>query len=277
MTFSSPTSSRDRVAADLDQYLRAAGFADPWSNDEGSSTRWVYTDDGELYTADRLEYHAALIETELATHTGISARSTLGIVVTAGPPGAGKSTALAGEPTLKTYRDVDADSFKDALLIETLATNRNVLLPHLMHMLGDDKPIALRELASYVHAESTTIANRFRNTCLERGENIIVHGTLSSPQQTEELLQQLGEYNYSSLLIIDVETTEDRAIEQAMGRWWADRQSNFDGRGGRFVSPSTISRQFKLGRSESNCAANAELLRARAEDLGWAVKLQKIS
>lgn len=277
MTSGIRASSRDRVAAELDQYLQAAGFADPWSDDAGSSTRWLYTDDGVLYTADRLEYHATLIEAELASRTGVSARGSLGIVVTAGPPGAGKSTALAGEPALKTYRDVDADSFKDALLIETLATNRNALLNHLMHILGDEKPIALRELATYVHAESTTIANRFRDTCLERGENIIVHGTLSSAQQTEELLSQLGQYNYSSLVIVDVETTEDRAIEQAMGRWWSDRQNNSDGRGGRFVSPSTISRQFTPGRSESNCAANAELLRARAEDLGWAVKLQKIS
>jgi hypothetical protein len=268
------TASRDDVAEELARYLQSIGLDEPWSDNKNGSTRWAYTEDGELYSADRLAYHADLVEAELAKQAKVSRRGSLGVVVTAGPPGSGKSTALAAAPDLATYRDVDADAFKDPLLMrEQKEGNLAVFLDH---SLGDRKPVTVRELSGFVHAESTTIASSMRDQCLAAGENIIVHGTLSSLEYTDELLTQLDQFDYSRLVIIDVETSQEHAIDQALGRWWSGRSTDEDGLGGRFIAPEYIRRQYSNGGALSNCAANAALLRDRAVDLGWSVELRTL-
>ncbi|MGG7464768.1 zeta toxin family protein [Plantibacter sp. YIM 135347] len=266
------TSARDRVAEDLAAFLSRNGLDDPWSDEPDASTRWLYSDDGELYDADRLELHLELIADELAKQPAVSQQNSLGIVVTAGPPGAGKSTALSADPALATYRHIDADAFKDPLLMG----EQDVLAELLKYTLADGRPVSLRELAGFVHAESTTIASTMRERCLANGENIIIHGTLSSTDHTTELLSQLDQHQYRRLVIYDVETTAEQAIEQALGRWWADREANRDGMGGRFVSPDTIRKQYAPGAPVSNCAANADALRGVAEGLGWTVELNRL-
>lgn len=267
-------SDRNRVAVDLAEHLASQGLDDPWSEDRSTSTRWRYSDDGELYEATRLQLHSRLIETELAKKSNVSKQGNLGVIVTAGPPGAGKSTALRADRSLETYRDVDADSFKDALLI--WERNAGTLDGLSNHVLPDGNPVAPREIASFVHAESTTVAAAMRERCLANGENIIVHGTLASSGYTDELLQQLDRYSYSRLVIYDVETSVENAIEQALSRWWTDRQSNAEGLGGRFVAPEAIRRHYAPGEVESRCAQNAADLHDRARRLGWSVDLRRI-
>ncbi|MFZ4895413.1 zeta toxin family protein [Plantibacter sp. Mn2098] len=265
--------TRDRVAEELAAYLRSIGLDDPWSDDPAVSTRWQYSDDGELYDPDRLTLHLDLIEAEMAKHTGITKKNSLGIVVTAGPPGAGKSTALSADPLLRSYRSIDADAFKDPLL---LGERDGALAPFLEHRLSDGRPVSLRELSAWVHAESTTIASTMRERCLADGENVIVHGTLSSADHTTELLEQLDQYSYRHLVIYDVETTSERAVDQALGRWWADREANGDGLGGRFVTPDSIRQQYTSDAAVSDCAANAIALRDTAEALDWTVDLKQL-
>jgi hypothetical protein len=169
---------------------------------------------------------------------------------------------------------VDADRFKDSLLLREQADG--TLNQFLGHTLSDEREVSVRELSGFVHAESTTIANTMRDRCLAEGENIIIHGTLSSTDHTDELLQQLDLYGYANLVIFDIEVSVDRAIDQALGRWWDDRISNPDGLGGRFVSPDTVRRQYSAGELVSNCAKNAQILHDRADSLGWNVDLQTI-
>jgi hypothetical protein len=233
-----------------------------------------YTAGTELYPADRLELHAKLIDDVMAAGGVRTARKSLGVIVTAGPPGVGKSTALEKDARFADFRDIDADDFKDELLID--ARRRGDITRWLSHELGDGRSVSERELSAFVHAESTTIANTMRNRCLASGENVIIHGTLSSLMHTDEILQDLNQYGYHKLTIFDVERPSEQAVEQALRRWWDDRIADRDGLGGRFVARKTIEDQYEPGAIESRCADNAIRLRSQAELLDWNVELVKL-
>ncbi|RLP76553.1 zeta toxin protein [Mycetocola tolaasinivorans] len=260
---------RERVAAQLEQVLRRDGLDNPWGDREDASTRWIFGD-GSLYDASRLRLHGELIDTARRKNPGAFGGA-LAAVVTAGPPGAGKSTALALDPRLEGFRDIDADDFKDALLID--ARERGLLDRWLHDTLEDGRPIMPRELAGFVHAESTALADAMREDCLVDGENIVIHGTLSSIEYVGELLAELDGFGYEQLIIYDVEVPAEIAVERALDRWWSTREAGVDPLGGRFVPPAGIRAYYPEDISRAVTAANAQMLHDRAARLGWDVEL----
>lgn len=112
-------------------------------------------------------------------------------IITAGVPGAGKSTAVHTilGPEASQYRHVDADVIKDALLDHAVATGLYADL--LGRRLADDKPVAPRELAALVHNESTQISDTVRRHVLTSGEPIVIEGTLTWPGLVDTLLTEL--------------------------------------------------------------------------------------
>jgi dephospho-CoA kinase len=269
------SAERDSVAAELAEYLGRIGLTKPWSFRSGTSTRVKYTGGNDLYPVERLDLHNRMIDDQLAKQGEASTDKKLGVVVTAGPPGAGKSAAVRGEPSFLGYRDIDADDFKDELLRD--AQGQGDLTKWLGRGLCDGRPVSERELSGYVHAESTIIASTMRERCLAAGENIIIQGTLSDDTQPREIVEELDRYGYSDLIIVDVEVPQEKAIERALERWWAERVSLKDGIGGRFISPETIANQWAPGQTKSICAANAELLRELAESFEWDVDLRELN
>lgn len=120
----------------------------------------------------------------------------------------------------------------------------------------------------------------YLDSCMADGENIVIHGTLSSTSYMDDLLTELDRYGYERLVIFDVEVPVEKAVEQALDRWWQVRDAGKDPLGGRFISPAAI-RSYYSHRDPSEpaqparsiTAENARQFRDRASDLGWDVEL----
>ncbi|MBA4023869.1 MAG: zeta toxin protein [Gordonia sp.] len=241
-------SLRDVVAAELTSLT--AGGAVAAVGSARSTAR--------LYAADphRAAVHRAIIERYLQD-TGDPDCDGQSIVVTAGVPGAGKSTAIASQVLdRESYRELDADIVKDYLLEQ--AVDDGIFDDLLDKQLSDRRPIQPRELAALVHRESTQIVDLLRQECISRNENLIVHGTLTWAGAGADILSDLEHGEYRRFHILDVEVPESQAQAQALDRWWRVRAAGDDALGGRFTPPAAISAAF--GPSESLCAANARAL-----------------
>lgn len=237
-------SLRDVVAAELTSLT--AGGAVAALGSARSTAR--------LYAADphRAAVHHAIIERYLED-TGDPVCDGQSIVVTAGVPGAGKSTAIATQvPDRDSYRELDADLVKDYLLQQ--AVDDGIFDDLLTQELSDRSPVQPRELAALVHRESTQIVDLLRQVCIGRNENLIVHGTLTWAGAGADILADLAQGDYRRFHILDVEVPEPQALE----RWWRVRAAGDDALGGRFTPPAAISAAF--GSSESLCAVNARAL-----------------
>lgn len=184
------------------------------------------------------------------------------VVVTAGPPGAGKTEAR-GTMALNGYRVIDPDVAKDLLLKEAEA--QGLLAYRNSHILPDGRPVGVRELASHIHSISTRTTDIVRQLALAAGENVVIEGTLSWAPLIDVYIGELFSAGYEDLEVVDVEAPVNVALERARHRWWTGRQGDLE-LGGRFV-PDHIIEEFYLDHSwQSCCAANALLLAERAAD-----------
>jgi hypothetical protein len=184
------------------------------------------------------------------------------VIVTAGPPGAGKSTTL--KQVVDDHRRIDPDEIKDLLLAR--AEGKGLLDDRRGHVLGDGSPVSIRELAGWVHSLSTDIADEVRRISLEMGENIVVEGTLKWAPLAGIYTRELAAQDYESLLVLDVEVPLETAIEQARSRWWQGRAAG-DGLGGRFISDAAVGAYYENG-PVSACAVTARALYTQAQDAG---------
>lgn len=192
------------------------------------------------------------------------------VIVTAGPPGAGKSTALTGIG--HGFRRIDPDEIKDLLLDKIAADARD----RFGHVLDDGSPVDLRELAGWVHRASTTVSDLVRAQSLAVGENFIMEGTLGWVGIPAVYEAELAENGYEHLTIVDVEVPMATAIEQARERWWRERQSGSP-LGGRFVSDDVIAAFYPNNPRVSICATRARTLYEAANDLLIPVDLRTLS
>nr|WP_239536561.1 helix-turn-helix domain-containing protein [Arthrobacter roseus] len=85
------------------------------------------------------------------------------VVVSAGPPGAGKTDVL-DSLSLGGYRVIDPDAAKDMLLDE--ADRYDLLDYRYEHVLPDGGPVGLRELSAHVHILSTRVSDVVRRLAL---------------------------------------------------------------------------------------------------------------
>jgi hypothetical protein len=98
-----------------------------------------------MYTPDRLRTHERLIEQYLARQSGVLLEG-FAAVVTAGPPGAGKTSRLCEEGYDEEWRRIDPDIFKEMLVAD--ATSDPDLATLLSPDLPDGRPVMPLELAA---------------------------------------------------------------------------------------------------------------------------------
>lgn len=180
-------------------------------------------------------------------------------LLTAGVPGAGKSSTVDGLGIVDDgWRRLDADEIK-AYLIEDLVA-AGAVDDVLVVELADGHQVLPAELAGLVHTESTLLLDQIRADCLRRHENVVVEGTLIYEPAAHELLEELRDRDYQSVTIVDVEVSAETAHEQALTRWWSGRTERITtghGQGGRYTPAAAIDRAFTAGEPYSVCRANA--------------------
>ncbi len=180
------------------------------------------------------------------------------VVVTAGPPGAGKSSTLsAAVEDVRSRLVIDADIAKEFLarwcVVEGAYSNV------LARTLPDGRGVMPMDLSPLLQTMSTEVCNAVRRTALEAGMDIVVESTMSTPAYGERLLLSLAKADCRSLLIVSVETDKVTAHERARARWWAGRLDDHE-LGGRLVLPEAVDAVFGGDGAASACRANARSL-----------------
>lgn len=241
---------RDLVAAELEELSAENGLLHAVSD---RSTAILFND-----SAERLNFREQIAEDYLERESIVDREGYMQ-VITAGVPGAGKSTTIERLGLdMKGYRVIDADIVKEYLLDD--AMKQETYADILGRRLRDGKLIMLMELSGLVHVESASIADLIRRGCLERGENIIVEGTLSWPGLVDRYINEVNDFGYVGLEIVDVEVPAELAKKRALNRWWKDRKTSARSGGGRFTPAAVIDGSFGENRERSVCFDNANRL-----------------
>lgn len=252
----SPDTSHDKERERTEQRLiELSNPSGPLARDSPRATAKLYEAD-----SDRTKFHKEFVERYISD-TADAGKDGLAAIVTAGPPGSGKSTTIDElEEDLSGYRRLDADKIKDILLEQ--AIKNGIFADLLNQQLPDGRPILPNELAVLVHEESADLHNALVRRSLEDRVNVIIEGTFSWHELVQRYVNWLITMDYSRLQIIDVEVALAHAQSQASNRWWAGRQNYFADRqlaplGGRFTPPSAIQSTYRASTSSSSCNANA--------------------
>lgn len=247
---------RDSVAAQL------TGLSAPGQPLHANSDRRTEV----LYAGDsaRASFHRDVIADYLSRASPLQdGRSA---IITAGPPGVGKSTALYAEVgDLDTYRVLDADIVKEYLVERAVADG--IYSDLLEYDLADGYRVAPGELAALVHDESVQLIERIREICVLQRENVVVEATLQWDGHGPAIFSELALADYTHVRILGVEADRDLVHAQALDRWWARRTEWIAGkhpRGGRFVPPAVIDNCYPVT-GRSHCAQHAIDLIERAK------------
>lgn len=241
---------RDRVAAQL------VALSGPGGPLDATSFRLPGIDASGSASFSRVQMRQSIIEEYLASEPpnllhGFAA------VITAGPPGAGKSALIDDRFPIGEWRRIDADAVKDLIVTREIAAG--TFDRQLAVVLADDHEVLPRELASLVHGESVIIADSIRRRALAEEENVIIEGTLGWAPHGPRLLRELAAAGYEHVDIVDVEVSQAVALERAVERWWSGRQAALGGGdplGGRFTPPAAIIEKY-TDDGQSRCRINA--------------------
>lgn len=182
-------------------------------------------------------------------------------IVTAGPPGAGKSVLLKTRiADLDEYRVIDADIIKDYLIRQAITDG---IYDGLLSMapFADGHGLAPRELSALVHVESVRLAEAIRQTCTSLKENVVIEGTLTWHLQGPNIFRELADNDYFDVEVCGIDIEREEAHESALDRWWKLRLEWAKGQdplGGRFTPADAIDMCYSARGTESVCITNAK-------------------
>lgn len=190
---------------------------------------------------------------------GTATRNGSCVVVTAGPPGAGKSSLLSSAvPDLASRMVIDPDIAKGYLA--QWCVDHDVYGDLLSTGLPDGGTVKPLELSPLLQTLSTESCNSVRRIALAARTDVVIESTMASPAFGERLLLSLAKADYDELFIVSVEVGRVIAQSRAVTRWWQGRQDD-PALGGRLVLPETVAAAYPAeeGR-ESLCRQNARAL-----------------
>ncbi|WP_193072795.1 zeta toxin family protein [Brevibacterium sp. FME37] len=233
-----------------------------------NNPRWFQ---GGEPTPDRSDFHDQLMRDLVANAPNVGQDKHA--VVLAGPPGAGKSRIMqdsdyyANIPGYDpdTFISIDADYFKERILTRASSDGslHRDLKPDFVKDLEESGEVfGPLEFASLVHEESSTLAKRAREFCVDQGYNIVVDTVLSSASSAEAIGDLLQRNGYS-VSVVDVEIPADVSKEAVAHRWQTGYMGMLKGDpdqalGGRWVPSEYVDGVFGNGQSQPR--ANAEKL-----------------
>ena len=165
-----------------------------------------------------------------AVQAAPAARQDRKAIVLAGPPGAGKTSALGaiyerqGTPA-EHWLVIDPDRFKVELLREALidGTFETMLPPQVRELAAAGERFDPLEVASLVHEESGILARRLRRDAIGAGTNVVIDGTLNDQAKADDLLRQLTAAHYEVHVVL-VNAPRDVVAERIEARWLAGRR-----------------------------------------------------
>lgn len=181
---------------------------------------------GDNWTAERSAEHDAIVDSWMS-HPGV--RADRQAVMIGGPPGAGKSSALAHPDSFHTGRKT-GDEFVDSegfLHVDPDAVKQQML----------DRGMVTRvpgmsdgEHAALLHEESSYLTGRILTSAESRGYNIVIDKTMSSPPTDEIRTFRASGYSMKATFVAV-------PVEESLGS--ADRRWR---NGGRYVPAAYIER-----------------------------------
>lgn len=216
-------------------------------------------------TRERRQLHARILEEYFAENPDVLRDRRA--VISVGPPGAGKSSAmrqLIPEHEQMLWRQIDPDDFKQRILqAEISAGTIDSLKPA-----GTELPPG--ELAALVHEESSLLADQARDLALARGERVVidgVHGTASKIEKRLSALALAG-YGVRSTTIVTVDGGWAVTRARVEHRWRTSYQGyvdgEHDGTSTRFV-PEEVTAELYASRDDaaSSCrTATRDVMRS---------------
>jgi predicted kinase len=173
-------------------------------------------------TAPRARLHKQIIREFFAENDAVIRDRQ--VLVMAGPPGAGKSSARREripEAEEKHWRFIDPDDFKTRLLRKLRESGEydEIVPPAVKSRIDAGDRFAPGELAALVHEESSELAREAATISLERGERVVIDGVHGSKVKLLKRFQQLAEQGYTSIEIIAVDGPREVTRARVINRW----------------------------------------------------------
>lgn len=193
------------------------------------------------WTPERQRAHREIIDGVLGQIEGSAPRERR-IVVMAGLPGAGKSTALRPGGTAEKAGIVVFEPGQDASLpdgVTHIAVNADLMKELLVSKGLEPKVDGLKpmETVGLTHEESSYLAKQLLSVLGNRGYNIALDGTLRATANTQRQIQELAGKGYGNDVVgILAEVTPEESRVSALTRY--AREAGSDA-GGRLIPPQT--------------------------------------
>lgn len=173
-------------------------------------------------TAPRAKLHKQIIREFFAENDAVIRDRQ--VLVMAGPPGAGKSSARREripEAEEKHWRFIDPDDFKTRLLRKLRDSGEydDIVPPAVKTRIDEGDRFAPGELAALVHEESSELAREAATLSLERGERVVIDGVHGSKVKLLKRFQQLSDQGYTSIEIIAVDGPREVTRARVINRW----------------------------------------------------------
>ncbi|MFK5633354.1 zeta toxin family protein [Ornithinimicrobium sp. LYQ103] len=150
------------------------------------------------------------------------------VLMTAGPPGAGKSRIVREELVRLGLRDdecltVDPDAMKDELLKRLVVDGsyRERLLPkEVLQAEGTGHRFFPREMAALVHEESSQLAKDLLRQAMDVGCHIVIDGVMANLRSTESTLKRLSVADPDfAVTLLCVEVDKSGSRKRVQRRW----------------------------------------------------------
>ncbi|MFE7051888.1 zeta toxin family protein [Streptomyces californicus] len=241
-----------QLYAELQQRMGRGGDLSPGAGDTAAQ----FTVQG-LYHRERLALHASIVERFKAEYAG-RPRGGNAVLLTAGAPGAGKSTVqhrlgswqnedselgrlLTSAHGLKVedYVALDPDEFKRALYE---AGGMPQLSPEQM-ALSFGRELTPAEMSGLLHREASVLHDQVGEWAQREGYNLLIDATLANETAGVARLNDLARSGYDQRVILSVEVPLETSLAQNASRWQTGRiayEQGTDPYGGRMAPQEMI-------------------------------------